>query len=168
MSAEAAPRSGPLVVGLGSPDQGDDAVGPAVAHAVAALGLPGVETAIHEDPTALLHLWEGFDFVVVVDAVMSGKPAGSISVMEVGAGRPSLPPESWAATGRGGTHAFGLATSIELARVLRTLPRRVTIVGIEASSFEQGTGLTAPVTASSDDAVAIICAMARECVGSAT
>ncbi len=35
MTAKAAPRGGPLVVGLGSPDQGDDAVGPAIARAVA-------------------------------------------------------------------------------------------------------------------------------------
>ena len=46
MSDEAASRGGPLVVGLGSPDQGDDAVGLEVARAVEALCLPGVRTAI--------------------------------------------------------------------------------------------------------------------------
>ena len=162
MTDQAAPRGGPLVVGLGSPDQGDDAVGIEVARAVDALGLPGVHTAIHEDPTALLHLWEGFDEVVVIDAVMTGRPPGAITVMEVGAGKAKLPPESWAATGRGGTHAFGLATAVELARVLGQLPRRLTVVGVEAASFAQGTALSPEVAASVDDAVAIVGAVSRD------
>jgi hydrogenase maturation protease len=137
MTNRGAPRRGPLVVGLGSPDQGDDAVGLEIARAVEALDLPGVRTAVHEDPTALLHLWEGFD-------------------------EAQLPPESWAATGRGGTHAFGLATAVELARVLGQLPSRVTVVGIEAASFAQGTALSPEVAASVEDAVAIVGAVARD------
>jgi hydrogenase maturation protease len=167
MTDQAAQRGGPLVVGVGSPDQGDDAVGLEIARAVEALGLPGVCTAIHEDPTALLHLWEGFDVVVVVDAVMTGRPPGAITVIEVGAGKAQLPPEAWAATGRGGTHAFGLATAVELARVLGRLPRRVTVVGVEAASFAQGTALSPEVAASVDDAVAIVGAVARDRVRSA-
>ncbi len=167
MTDEVAPRRGPIVVGLGSPDQGDDAVGPAVACAVAELGLCGVETAVHEDPTALIHLWEGVDVAVVIDAVLSGQAAGTITVREVGAGEPSLPEESWEAIGRGGTHAFGLATAVELARTLGRIPRRVMLVGIEAKGFEQGTPLSTEVAASITDAVQIIRAMASECVGSA-
>jgi hydrogenase maturation protease len=82
-------------------------------------------------------------------------------VIEVGAGKAQLPPESWAATGRGGTHAFGLATAVELARVLGQLPKRLTVVGIEAASFAQGTTLSPEVAASVDDAVAIVGAVAR-------
>jgi hydrogenase maturation protease len=167
VTGRAAPRRGPLVVGLGSPDQGDDAVGLEIARAIEALCLPGVRTAIHEDPTALLHLWEGIDVVVVVDAVMTGRPPGAISVIEVGAGKPPLPPDAWAATGRGGTHAFGLATAVELARALGRLPRRVTVVGVEAASFAQGSALSPEVAASVDDAVAIVAAVARDRVRSA-
>jgi hydrogenase maturation protease len=167
MTEEAVTHGGPLVVGLGSPDQGDDAVGLEIARAIEALDLPGVRTAIHEDPTALLHLWEGFDVVVVVDAVMTGRPPGAITVIEVGAGKPQLPPEAWAATGRGGTHAFGLATAVELARVLGRLPRRLTVVGVEAASFEQGSALSPEVAAAVDDTVAIVGAVARDRVRSA-
>jgi hydrogenase maturation protease len=162
VTERAAPRRGPLVVGLGSPDQGDDAVGIEVARAFEASSPTGAHVAIHEDPTALLHLWEGFDEVVVIDAVMTGRPPGAITVMEVGAGKAQLPPESWAATGRGGTHAFGLATAVELARVLGQLPRRLTVVGIEAATFAQGTALSPEVAASVEDAVAIVGAVARD------
>ena len=98
---------------------------------------------------------------------MTATPPGAITVIEVGAGRPQLPPEAWAATGRGGTHAFGLATAVELARVLGRLPGRVTVVGVEAASFAPGTALSPEVAASVDDAVAIVGAVARDRVRSA-
>ena len=134
-----------LVVGLGSPDRGDDAVGPEVARTVAARGLPGVRVLEHEDPTALLDLWSGHDPVVVVDAVRSGGPVGSIHVLETGAGAPRMPERAWAATGRGDTHAFGLAAAVELARALDRLPPRLVVVGVEADSFEYGAPLTGAV-----------------------
>lgn len=147
---------GPLVIGLGSPDRGDDAVGPEVARALGNLQLPGVEVAAHEDPTALIHLWAGADQVIVVDAVMSGGTPGSIMVREVGTGSEALPASAWAETGRGGTHAFGLATAVELARTLGRLPARVVLIGIEAASFDPGEGLTAPVEAAVPEAVSTI------------
>ena len=136
-----------LVVGLGSPDRGDDAVGTAVARAVAALALPGVEVVEHEDPTDLVELWSGRDPVVVVDAVWSGAAPGTLHVLVTGAGHPPLAEPAWARTGRGGTHAFGLAAAIELARVLRRLPRSVVLVGVEAEAFEHGTALSPAVAA---------------------
>ncbi|MGA8248276.1 MAG: hypothetical protein WB797_15335, partial [Nocardioides sp.] len=60
-----------LVVGLGQPDRGDDAVGPEVARAVATRGLPGVRVLEREDPADLLDTWRGHDLVVLVDAVRS-------------------------------------------------------------------------------------------------
>lgn len=136
-----------LVVGLGSPDRGDDAVGVVVARAVAARGLPGVDVLTHEDPTDLVELWSGRQLVVVVDAVRSGAEPGTIAVVETGADGERLPEPAWGRTGRGGTHAFGLASAVELARALHRLPGRVALVGIEASSFEHGAPLSAPVAA---------------------
>ena len=117
------PRPTTLVVGLGSADRGDDAVGGHVARAVAALVDPGPCVVVeHEDPTDLIELWTGHDRVVVVDATWSGGPPGTLHLIETGAGRDPLPEAAWARTGRGGTHAFGLAAAVELARVLRRLP----------------------------------------------
>jgi hydrogenase maturation protease len=147
---------GPLVIGLGSPDRGDDGVGPEVARVLEGLRLKGIRIAAHEDPTALIHLWAEADVVVVVDAVMSGGTPGSVMVREVGEGSEALPASTWAETGRGGTHAFGLATAVELARTLGRLPARVILVGIEAGSFDHGEGLTAPVAAAIPEAVSTI------------
>jgi hydrogenase maturation protease len=155
ISTSASPQPA-LVVGLGSPDRGDDAVGGHVARAVAALPDTEVETLEHQDPTDLIELWVGREVVVVVDAVCSGAAAGTLHVLQTGAAHPPLPETAWTRTGRGGTHAFGLAAAVELARVLRRLPARVTVVGVEAESFEAGAPLSPAVVAAVPGAVAAV------------
>lgn len=147
-----------LVVGLGSPHRGDDAIGTEVARAVAARRLPGVEVLVHEDPTDLVELWSGHDVVVVVDAVSSGAPAGRLWVLETGSGLDPLPEAAWRRTGRGGTHAFGLATAIELARALHRLPARVTVVGVEAGALDHGAPLSPAVSAAVTAAADLVAA----------
>lgn len=143
----------PLVIGLGSPDRGDDAVGPAVARAVASL-VPGVEVLEHEDPTALLDLWAERDPVVVVDAVRSGARVGTLHWLETGATRPPLSRGAWAHGGHGSTHAIGLSAMVELGRALGRLPGHLIIVGVEAERFDHGAPMTPLVAASVEVAAA--------------
>ncbi len=152
----------PLVVGLGSPDRSDDAVGPEVARTVASEGPAAVRVIEHEDPTALLDLWAGHDLVVVVDAVCSGGPAGSLHQFETGIGAAPMPERAWSATGRGGTHAFGLVAAVELARALHRLPSRLVVIGVEATGFEHGAPMTAPVAAAVPAAAAQVIAVLAE------
>ncbi len=144
-----------LVVGLGSPDRGDDAVGLHVARTVAALADPRVEVIEHGDPTDLVELWDDRERVVVVDAVCSGEDAvpGTLRVLETGAGLDPLTDGAWGRTGLGGTHAFGLATAVELARALHRLPAYLRVVGVEAAGFEHGAPLSPAVTAAVPGAV---------------
>ena len=145
---------GALVVGLGGPDRGDDAVGVEVASRVAALGLPRVAVLVHEDPTDLIELWSGRELVVVVDAVRSGAAAGTLVILETGPGLGPLPHSARVRRLRGGgTHSWGVAAAVELARVLGRLPPRLTLVGIEARSFEQGAPLSPEVLAALPRAV---------------
>lgn len=151
-----------LVVGLGSPDRGDDAVGAAVAQRLADLGLRDVEVVTREDPTQLVQLWAGRAAALVIDAVMSGQPPGTLHIREVGDAGEPLPTHAFMAAGRGGSHAFGLAGAVELARTLGTLPRHVTVVGVEARTFEFGPmspeiqeGLEAAVAAAADELEAL-------------
>ncbi|MGB8649776.1 MAG: peptidase M52, partial [Mycobacteriales bacterium] len=69
---------------------------------------------------------------------------------------------AWAATGRAGTHALGLAAAVELARVLDRLPRRLVVVGVEAADFAHGAPLSAPVAAAVDHAAAAVTALVAE------
>jgi hydrogenase maturation protease len=108
---------------------------------------------VPEDPTDLVELWSGRPTTVVVDALRSGAVAGTVTVVETGAGSPTLPGAAWAAMGRGGTHAFGLAAAVELARVLGRLPQRLVLVGVEAAGFDFGAPLTPEVQAAIPRAV---------------
>jgi hydrogenase maturation protease len=144
---------GPLVIGLGSPDRGDDAVGPMVGRAVAT-HLPTVRVIDREDPTALLDVWEGHDPVVVIDAVCSGSPPGTVHRLETGQAGPPLPERTRAHLARGGTHAIGLGEMVEIGRALGQLPDRLVVVGVEAESFDHGAPLSTAVAAALPAAVA--------------
>ncbi len=130
-----------LVIGLGNPDRGDDAVGVQVAREVAA-ERNGVNVLEFDDPSEALDAWDPEDTVIVTDAITSGGVPGDIHVIDAVA--QTLSTGSWAA---GGTHALGLAAVVELARSLGQLPRRLVVVGVEAAQFAHGTPLSEAVAA---------------------
>jgi hydrogenase maturation protease len=86
-----------------------------------------------------MEAWEGAESVLLVDTVSSGAPAGTLHRFD--AGESPVP----AYTFRSSTHAIGIADTIELARALGRLPRRVRVYGIEAGGFETGSPLTPAV-----------------------
>ena len=133
-----------LVIGLGQPDRGDDAVGPTVARRVAALAVPRVQVVERADPTDLLDAWAGHDAVVLVDAVCSGAPPGTLHVLHVGAAD-VVDAAAWTATGRGGTHGWGVGEVVALGRALGRLPQRLVVLGVEAVQFDHGAPLSPPV-----------------------
>lgn len=142
-----------LVVGLGNPHAGDDAVGVLVADAVARRALPGVRVVTHEDPTDLPLLWAGAEAVVVVDAVLSGRPVGTVVVLDE---EGSLP-----VAAASGTHDFGLADAFALSRALGTLPARWVVVGVEGRSLTPGTPISDAVAAAVGDAADAVAASLR-------
>lgn len=140
-----------LVVGVGNPDRGDDGVGAAVVEELRRRSLAGADVVVAASPTRLLDAWEGYQRVVVVDAVRTGRAAGSVTVEHVRDG--ALPVRSGAA----GTHGFGVAEAIELARALDRLPPAMVLVAVEADGFAPGAALSPPVAsavAAAADAVA--------------
>jgi hydrogenase maturation protease len=150
-----------IVVGLGAPDRGDDAVGVVVARAVAAAlaadPLPGVEVVEREDPTSLIELWGACETSVVCDAVRSGAPAGTLHVVRTG---PDLPGLGAGHVQEGGTHDFGLASAVELARALGRLPE-VIVVGVEGQSFGWGQSLRPAVADAVPSAAAAVLRLLR-------
>jgi hydrogenase maturation protease len=130
-----------LVVGLGRPDRGDDAIGPAVAERAAGLLPPGVTVLERAEPAGLIDTWAGAGLVVITDAVRSGRRPGTVHVLHACHG--PLP----VGTGAGTTHGFGLADAIELGRTLGRLPSRLVVVGVEAQQFGLGEPMSPPVAA---------------------
>jgi hydrogenase maturation protease len=124
---------GPLIVGVGNADRGDDAAGVLVVRR-----LRGFRTAELSDCTDLFELWSDETDVIVIDAMVTGAPVGTIRRFEVGAF--TLPVGAFPST-----HAFGLAETVELARALGKLPTKLTIYGIEAGNVGLGEPLSPEV-----------------------
>jgi hydrogenase maturation protease len=132
-----------LVIGLGNSWRGDDGAGPAVARGL--LDQVQARVRVYEgEPVGLIEEWSGADTVIVVDAVSSGAPPGTLHRLD------PLSEPIPAALSQGSTHAFGLAETIELARTLDRLPPRLTVYGIEGERFAAGQQLSAPVSAAVD------------------
>ena len=131
-----------LLIGLGNTDRGDDGLGAAVVRRVVDLAPHRVEAVVVDDPTTLLDTWAGADRVVVVDAMTSGRPPGTVLTMDVT--ESPLPGLGW---GSGGTHALGLAAATELSRALGRLPHRLVVIAVEAGAAEPGEALSKPVAA---------------------
>ncbi|HYM91268.1 MAG TPA: hydrogenase maturation protease, partial [bacterium] len=129
-----------LVIGVGNPYRRDDAAGLIAARRLGAAA-PGLVLVREEsgEGAALLEAWEGADAVIVLDAVCSGAPPGTIR--RIDAHRETIPTEVFHSS----THAFNVAEAIELARVLRRLPRRLIVFGVEGAHFDAGLGLSPPV-----------------------
>ena len=138
-----------LILGCGNPDRADDAAGLMVARKLRERGLHAREHG--SDMLSLLQSWAGYDDVIVVDAVVSGAPAGTVVVLdprEVEVPRKQFPAS---------THEFGLAEVVELARSIAQLPPKLTIYGIEAGNFDAGGRISAEVAQAVERIVAEIC-----------
>lgn len=142
-----------LVVGIGRLDRRDDGVGLVVAAALQEKRLRGVDVVTLAAPISLLEVWVGYRRVVVVDAVLSGRPGGSVLVEHVGAD------PLRARGGPRGTHALGIPEVVELGRALGSLPEQLTVVGVEAVDVGLGTGLSPLVAAAVAEASRVITAI---------
>lgn len=134
--------TGILVLGVGNPYRHDDGVGPLVAERLAASGITGrMESG---EGAELMEAWQGFPYVVLVDAAASGAAAGTIHRFEAAESR--LPTGLFHYS----SHLFSVAEAIEMARILDRLPDRMTVYGIEGRDFSYGEGLSAEVAAAAD------------------
>ena len=132
------------VICLGNDLRGDDAAGPLAAERLRERGV----AAVVESPDRLVDLFEGRDDVVIVDAVRSGAPAGTVHRLD--AASAPLPPELASPS----THLFGLSDAVELARAMGRLPAAIRVIGIEGRSFGHGEPLSPEVEAAVDAVVA--------------
>jgi hydrogenase maturation protease len=147
-----------LVIGIGNRSRGDDAVGPEVASRLAQLGLTGVAVVVLDEPIALVEQLGTHDDVVVVDAIDPRGHPGRVHVLHLGCAPLRREPPAL------GSHGLGVAHAVELARALGLLPKRLTLVGVEARTFHLGAPLSAQVRGSLDDAAeAVVTALPATC-----
>ena len=152
-----------LVAGIGNVIRGDDRFGPAIVEALGELDGLGEAVDVIELGIGGVHLvhalMEGYDALIIVDAVARGGDPGDVYLLE-----PSLP-EVGALTGleqrelAGDTHQAVPGSALVMARAAGVLPRLVRIVGCEPQETEHfSLELTPPVR----DAVPRAAALVRE------
>lgn len=139
-----------LVIGIGHSYRNDDAVGPVVARALVARGLPAI---VHEgEGSGLIDLWAGCASVTVVDAVSGGVPG---TIHRLAGNLAHLQTLRFVRS----THDLGLPEAVALGQWLGRMPGTLSVVGIAGSDFSIGERLSAPVRAAADQ---VISEIARE------
>lgn len=134
------------VVGIGNEWAGDDGVGPVIVRRIQAayerryqqnLPQPVTFTTLAGLPLDLLESSQPDDVLIIVDAVISGAPPGTIHQVD-------WQPGCLEAQGqeRASSHGLGVRESLELAAALNWLPAQVILWGVEIASTAPGTGLT--------------------------
>lgn len=127
-------------IGIGNPFRSDDGVGRIVVERLRH-EVPEGSRLLEEtgDGAELLDAWKEYDYVILVDAVQSGAPPGTIYRLDARAEK--LP--GWFS--HSSTHSFGVAEAIELARAMGEMPAELIVYGIEGLDFSAGTELSPEV-----------------------
>jgi hydrogenase maturation protease len=126
------------IIGVGGP-LGDDRAGLEAARRLAAAPPPGCEIVAADRPgLGLIELLEGADAVIIIDAVRSGAPPGTLHDLDLS----RLASGVSAAVS---SHAFGVAAALQLAAQLGHRPAHGRVLGVEI----------APGTACGGDTVSV-------------
>ena len=133
-----------LVIGCGNLQRGDDAAGILVAERLRAFGIDA--RVCRGEASELMDAWTGAEEVLVVDAVITGSPVGTVHRWQ----NPSSIAFCKSATS---THGVGLAEAIGLSRAMQSLPAKLVIYGIEGQNFEIGADISAEVRFAVDEVV---------------
>jgi len=148
-----------LIAGIGNIFLGDDAFGIEVAKRLAVRPLPRGVSVVDFGIRGIdltYALLEDYNRIILVDAVQRGGKPGTLYTIE-----PLL--EN---AGPLQTHEMAPAKALAAAKAMGAALTNVIIVGCEPESFgsddEPQMGLSAPVAAAVDEAVALIEAMASE------
>ncbi len=153
-------RSRVVVLGVGEPLRQDDGLGPRVVGLARDRNGPGVEFVERvTDPLDLLDRWSGARLAIVVDAMRSGAPVGTVRRLE------AEEVERAVAEPATSTHGLSLREAVALGRALGRLPERLVVVLVEGVEMALGTELSPPVRAAVSRAANMIVAELAEPMG---
>lgn len=146
-----------IVIGVGNRHRGDDGVGLRV---VERLGSAVTCYESDGDPSSLIVLFGSDPEVIVVDAMVSGATPGTVTTTDITFAIESdrrIPLRSHSST-----HGFGVFEALELARILGTMPDRLTVIGVEGSTFDPGAGLSPELEEAASQVADLILRLAAE------
>ena len=95
------------------------------------------------EATGLLSAWNGDDHLILLDAVVTGAPVGTVHRWD------GIPPA--ASSPSASTHGLGVIQALRLAHVLGCVPKILEVYGIEGKRFEPGSSPSPKVKAAAED-----------------
>lgn len=126
------------IIGIGNVLAGDDAIGISVAQQLKADNLKGIDILeMSQGGVGLLDLMDGAETVILIDAVKSGKPPGTIFCLESPDGMDQISNLARFSL-TSSTHAFGLNKVLALGQTLERLPPTLILYGIELDQVDLG------------------------------
>jgi hydrogenase maturation protease len=150
-AAAKSPRASTLVAGVGNIFFGDDGFGVEVARRLQSVELPaGVRVAdfgirgVH----LAYQLLDGYDTLILVDAIARGEAPGTVSLIEPQAGG--------TADASMDAHGMDPAAVLALVRQLGGRLDRVLVVGCEPAEICERMGLSEPVARAVDEAARLV------------
>jgi hydrogenase maturation protease len=131
------PGNQTVIIGVGNPFRSDDVLGLAVVRELRGILPDDVLIIEHSGEGAgLMSAWENAASLIIVDAIRSGAPPGTIHRIDLTAG---LIPSYFSIRS---SHLFGVVEAIKTARTLGRMPRRALLIGVEAEAFDYGTSMS--------------------------
>lgn len=146
-----------IVIGLGNRSRGDDAAGIRVIERL------GESVRCFEsdgDPSNLIVLFGSDPEVIIVDAMMTGSAPGTVTTTEIALDLRS--PSHVPLRSQHSTHGFGVFEALELARILGTIPDRLTVIGIEGADFTPGADMSPELDKAVEHVADLILMLAAE------
>ena len=142
-----------LVVGIGNPDRGDDALGRMIARMLRPR-VPGDVRVVELDGEAstLLAELQQARRAWLIDAAQAGTIPGTIHRLDCSSADLPMP------AGTVSSHGFGVAEAIALARALDVLPSQCIVYAVGMADLTIGAAPSPEVTAALDDVVARVLA----------
>lgn len=140
-----------LVIGVGNEYRSDDGLGICVLRTLRRR--VNNDTRMIElsgEGSSLMSAWGDAEHVLIIDAVVSGGPAGMLHRLD--AKRERIPKHLFHSS----SHTFGVGDAIELARELDELPQSLILYGLEGESFEAGVGLSESVVRMVPDLIHLV------------
>lgn len=140
-----------LVAGIGNIFNGDDGFGSEVAQRLARRPMPD---GVHVEDYGIrgvhlaYELLEGYDLVVLIDALPRGEAPGTVSVLVPDVDLDDVPPLD--------SHQMDPGAVLGMVAELGGEIGRLLLVGCEPADVGEGIGLSPPVAAAVDDAARMV------------
>ena len=132
-----------LIIGIGNEFRSDDGAGIVCARKLKEKVNSNITVIENDgDGAMLMELWKGFDEVILIDSVSVGSKPGTIH--NIDAGKAEFPKENSIHS----SHLFSVAEAIETSKILKKLPEKLVVYGIEGKSYESGNTISEEVNKS--------------------